>query len=308
MGGPQASPNTFPMPNNGISMHGFNQSPQFSPPFSGPPHMAYGQPPSASPFNQQWSPPGPAQSSGPPPNAPGMNPGLPQPSPGLPQRPAFQAPNLSKEEMAKMHAGFQGPPAHQQSHPPTQQQQQPPHSQQRLSNDASNAPATRNGSNSFVPSSDDIDDLIRSVTSQAPPAKTDDKLALAAQIKQEEAASTGNAMPDQVPSMLGLDGTSDVKPEPAVIGATTSTTTPAPSTPAPAPPAKKSKKNKDGEASKLVWSDDVTSPEEKMARQPRYAFDRGATEKTEFVRGEISGQITAETDDTVKDPQDAHPM
>ncbi|KAH9838939.1 BUB3-interacting and GLEBS motif-containing protein [Teratosphaeria destructans] len=45
------------------------------------------------------------QGSGPPPNAPGTLPGLPSPAPGLPQRPSFQAPHLSKEEMAQMHSG-----------------------------------------------------------------------------------------------------------------------------------------------------------------------------------------------------------
>ena len=35
---------------------------------------------------------------------------------------------------------------------------------------------------------------------------------------------------------------------------------------------KKAKKDKDGKSMKLIYSDNETSPEEKMARMPRYAF------------------------------------
>ena len=35
---------------------------------------------------------------------------------------------------------------------------------------------------------------------------------------------------------------------------------------------KKAKKEKDGKSMKLIYSDNETSPEEKMARMPRYAF------------------------------------
>ncbi|EMC99906.1 hypothetical protein BAUCODRAFT_354810 [Baudoinia panamericana UAMH 10762] len=47
--------------------------------------------------------------------------------------------------------------------------------------------------------------------------------------------------------------------------------------------------------------------EEEIAKRPKYCFDRLAHERTEFVLGDISGAVTAETEDVVRDPQDTHP-
>ena len=44
----------------------------------------------------------------------------------------------------------------------------------------------------------------------------------------------------------------------------------------PETPVQKGKKEKDGKSMKLVYSDNETSPEEKMARLPRYAFTPAA--------------------------------
>ena len=73
-----------------------------------------------------------------------------------------------------------------------------------------------------------------------------------------------------------------------------------------APLKKKSKKEKKPTVpTKMVYSDEVVSPEEKLAVRPKYAFDRNASEKTEFVQGDISGAVTGETaSETVRDPQD----
>ncbi|KAI7578471.1 hypothetical protein KC316_g9857, partial [Hortaea werneckii] len=67
--------------------------------------------------------------------------------------------------------------------------------------------------------------------------------------------------------------------------------------------SKKSKKNKETSKIQLVYSDEIVSPEEKLATKPRYAFERD--EKTDFARDEISGAVTGATGDTVRDPQDA---
>ncbi|KAI7284104.1 hypothetical protein KC352_g5637, partial [Hortaea werneckii] len=66
--------------------------------------------------------------------------------------------------------------------------------------------------------------------------------------------------------------------------------------------SKKSKKNKDTSKIQLVYSDEIVSPEEKRATKPRYAFERN--EKTDFVRGEISGAVTGATGDTSRDAED----
>ncbi|EMC96133.1 hypothetical protein BAUCODRAFT_464586 [Baudoinia panamericana UAMH 10762] len=71
---------------------------------------------------------------------------------------------------------------------------------------------------------------------------------------------------------------------------------------------KRQKASNDTSLEKLVCNEDKdTSPEEQRAKNPKYAFDRSAHERTEFVMGDISGAVTAETEDVVRDPQDTHP-
>lgn len=69
--------------------------------------MGFGRAPSTGPYGRPWSPPALSTTPTPSMSAPGMTSGLPQPAPapGRPRRPSFQAPNLSKEEMAAVHAG-----------------------------------------------------------------------------------------------------------------------------------------------------------------------------------------------------------
>ncbi|KAK3109343.1 enolase-phosphatase E1 [Teratosphaeriaceae sp. CCFEE 6253] len=76
-----------------------------------------------------------------------------------------------------------------------------------------------------------------------------------------------------------------------------------------AKPAKKPKKEKKPVIPmKLVYSDEVVSPEEKMAGLAKYGFDRYASEKTEFVLGEVSGAVTGEMgEEVVRDGQDRGP-
>jgi hypothetical protein len=71
------------------------------------------------------------------------------------------------------------------------------------------------------------------------------------------------------------------------------------STPAEAATEKKSKKS--DKSTRLVYGDNDTSPEEKMARLGRYAFTRDT--KEEVVLGEVGGAVTgiATGEDTVLD-------
>ncbi len=59
--------------------------------------------------------------------------------------------------------------------------------------------------------------------------------------------------------------------------------------PAEAAPEKKSKKDKD-KSMRLVYSDNDTSPEEKMAKMPRYAFT--PEKKEETVLGTVGAAVT----------------
>ena len=83
---------------------------QTGPTYPGPPAMPYSQSSAPAPtMGAYHTPAAPPTSFASPMPALGTPSGLPQPSPGLPQRPTFAAPNLSKEEMAKMHAGMSQP-------------------------------------------------------------------------------------------------------------------------------------------------------------------------------------------------------
>ena len=62
-------------------------------------------------------------------------------------------------------------------------------------------------------------------------------------------------------------------------------------------PEKKSKKDKDKDV-RLVYSDNDVSPEEKLAKLPRYAFDPKAREET------VLGDITAAVTGVVSGPED----
>ncbi|KAK5708767.1 hypothetical protein LTR17_020367 [Elasticomyces elasticus] len=52
-----------------------------------------------------------------------------------------------------------------------------------------------------------------------------------------------------------------------------------------------------------VYAENVITPEEKMASKARYAFDRNASVKTEFVQGDVTGAVTGIMgEDVVRDP------
>ncbi|KAK1088053.1 hypothetical protein LTR33_000742 [Friedmanniomyces endolithicus] len=235
-------------------------------------------------------------SSGPSMSGPGMMPSLPAPTLGLPQRPSFGLPNLSKEDMAKMHSGQGLPPGA--TAPPMRNGSK----DRRYPGPRENW-TQRESSGNMV--GDAVDDLISSVTGQA--------------------RTEANQGPKVKPEPLGdgeptinsglRDGVQLGEPAPALVDAAqeapsstindTATATPLKT----GKPAKKSKKSKKStaEIEMRVYSDDVLSPEERKASKSRYSFDSNASEKTDFVLGDVSGAITGEMgEDVVRDADDSH--
>ncbi|RMZ89581.1 hypothetical protein DV736_g3196, partial [Chaetothyriales sp. CBS 134916] len=167
-------------------------------------------------------------------------------APGLPQRPAFGAPPINAFQFQQMHQGQLPSP---QNHV-TQAQYRP---QNTSPNPAQ--PQVHESlpvSMSQAPSASSIDDLIATASKQA------DATAATATV----AATVPIAQADS--SMLSAP-----KAEPQAAG-----------TPTPAPAEKEAgddkpvKKDKEkAKATRLVYSDNETSPEEKMATLPRYAFN-----------------------------------
>lgn len=137
--------------------------------------------------------------------------------------------------------------------------------------------------------------------------------------------SIGDSVDDLIKSVTGEGGppqaTPSARPAPRdlePVHVTPAAQEPSHSTPALATPTadnkdKKSKKAKDDKTvTKLIYSDNETSPEEKRAGTSRYTFDRSAHEHTELIPDEFSGgasgdAVTGVLDDTVRDPQDTHP-
>ena len=272
-------------------------------------------------------------------------------APGLPQRPSWNPPSLSKEDMQMMHNGYQAPQGAVWQQPKNTQataedRRDPanwkkPDSADQSAYDrrdparwaqteharAKEEPKCQTNSrfNTAVPSSDDIDDLISSVTGQ-PRAKsaadpTRQKYTVQipggplyeevtpeadVKIKDEPTKDAFNPAlhaPSDHTSQLEVKSEPTEAPQPTVDAPerlATPTTT-----------SKKSKKSKKDRPSRLTYNDNATSPEEKMAGMKRYAFDKLANEKTQFARAEpgedaggsstVTGEIASET---IRDPQD----
>ncbi|KAK0901382.1 hypothetical protein LTR57_020151 [Friedmanniomyces endolithicus] len=212
-----------------------------------------------------------------------------------PSAPEFR-PNLSKEDMAKMHSGQGLPPGA--TAPPMRNGSK----DRRYPGPRENW-TQRESSGNMV--GDAVDDLISSVTGQA--------------------RTEANQGPKVKPEPLGdgeptinsglRDGVQLGEPAPALVDAAqeapsstindTATATPLKT----GKPAKKSKKSKKStaEIEMRVYSDDVLSPEERKASKSRYSFDSNASEKTDFVLGDVSGAITGEMgEDVVRDADDSH--
>ncbi|KAK0939628.1 hypothetical protein LTR48_005976 [Friedmanniomyces endolithicus] len=241
-------------------------------------------------------------------SGPGMMPSLPAPTLGLPQRPSFGLPNLSKEDMAKMHSG-QGLP-HGATAPPMRNGFQ----DRRYPGPRENW-TQRESSGNMV--GDAVDDLISSVTGQArtesnpgPKIKPEPLGDGEPTIKIEREASGEPTINSELAKSMQLG-----QPAPALVDAAQedpSSTINDAITAAPLKTGKSTKKSKKSKKSTAeiemrVYSDDVLSPEERKASKSRYSFDRNASERTDFVTGDISGAITGEMgEDVVRDPDDSH--
>jgi hypothetical protein len=291
------TPTAYPMP--GMAAPGYGAPSPYAgqPPFPGPP-TPYGPPMGVhSPYPQAHpaQPPKPSGPRVPSTTAPGMSPRLPQAVPGLPQRPTGPAPNLSKDEMAQMHTPFvpRGPydaRKHRESSArevPTQ------------GNDAHHTTDFSRFSSEQI--NDSVDQLIQNVTSQSGPeahAANDMSagnrlLANAIQVAQD--VTMGNTPVPEV---------TESKTEPP--GALARQPPSASATPTPGlKSGKKSKTKSDANNTKMVYSDGNTSPEEKMAKKARYAFQR--SEPTEMVTGPPTASVSQPAGDVVRDSQDAHP-
>jgi hypothetical protein len=155
------------------------------------------------------------------------------PAPGLPQRPAFGAPHVNHFQMQQMHQGqLPGPP-----NVPVNQPVPGSNPPQNTFPQNSNGP--QQVAQQLQTDETSLDDLITGASKQA-----------------EEAAVAREATDTPKPADKPSDKSSQ-----------TPTGKPADET----VEEKKDKKEK-SKASHLVYSDQETSPEEKMARMPRYAF------------------------------------
>ncbi|KAI5199286.1 hypothetical protein E4T39_06301 [Aureobasidium subglaciale] len=136
-------------------------------------------------------------------------------APGLPQRPTFNAPHVSREQLAEMHSGNMGGPV---------------------------APSQESDANATS-----VDELISGVAAQ------------------QSAKSAPSQQPTPTPA-----------PEKEADGG-----------------SKKSKK-----ATRLVYSDQEVSPEEKMAQMPRYAFtpDKGGETYLAPVEANVTGIVRGPDD------------
>lgn len=204
------------------------------------------------------------------------------PLPQLPARPAVDAPNLSKEDMARMHAGR--PHNHPQAGlpygmpPPMQNTASPSFPASSPYGAPQHQQAATGGKQAL---SDSVDELIRSVLENADKKKT------------EQAQTPQPALVEASPVDKPLANGSIAPPK--SVGPQ--------ETPAQETRSKKSaKKSKDADV-KLAYSDTVISPEEKKAALPRYAFTRD--DSTTYVLGDVAPAVTGVVrgSDHVGDPQ-----
>ncbi|KAK5939246.1 hypothetical protein PMZ80_008549 [Knufia obscura] len=160
--------------------------------------------------------------------------GLPA-APGLPQRPAVNAPSVNAAQFQQMHQG-QIPNKHNFSPPQLQRQHSP--SKEEYNPAAPQIGMPRGLSNEALGASS-LDDLISSASKQAE-----------AQATRANTATPKPATPQSVPVIAKEEAAEE----------------------------KSTKKDKDGKEktakpTRLVYSDNEISPEEKMAAMPRYAFN-----------------------------------
>ncbi|PQE22567.1 c2h2 finger domain-containing protein [Rutstroemia sp. NJR-2017a BVV2] len=238
---PQFSPPPQYPPQAAFSPTGFQQPPQI---FQGSPPYTAGSPPGS--FNGYHPPPShtpPAHSA-----LPNRPPSLP-PAPGLPQRPSFGAPQVRQYQMQQLHqqGGWAG-------NGWTAQEQNPaippayPQPPGFTGDHATNASTVDDLVSGAAREADDIDKIIRMAEAGIKPPKKDSIDVAKTEAPENPTAVAGNS--DKTESKA------DAKEEAT---------------------EKKAKKDK---PMKMIYSDNEVSPEEKMAKMPRYAFvPEGKTEQ-----------------------------
>jgi len=205
---------------------------------------------------------------------PNRPPSLPQ-APGLPQRPSFGPPPVSSYPMQQggpppqQHGGWGGNgwngPDHQNS---AMSSAYPPHSQGYSSEYGANASSLDDLVSGAAREPDDIDEIIRMAEAGIRPPKKGDAQSV------PNPAHISGTIPLPTPSYANEPGQEDA-PAPETV--------PIPeSTEKPEATEKKAKKEKD-KNTKMIYSDNEVSPEEKMAKMPRYAFVPDGKDETVLV-------------------------
>lgn len=237
--------------------------------YSPPPVASYGSitPPVGAPFYPPTSGAAKPKRRSPPVEGPTVVSGqssLP-PAPGLPARPSFDLPNFNRQDMQRMHTGQAPPPGSPAARP---------HARPELEEHKKKAPA----------SEWDVEAVLKE-------AKDEFKKDQAAQAMQAANSVATPISANQTP----VPAAQDTMQAPAAETLATPAAQDAPN-----PKKKKTKAS----ATKLVYSDNGTSPEEKMASWGKYAFKR--SNDPVLVSGEVSGAVTgvAVGEDDVRDVQD----
>lgn len=253
----------------------------YQPPFSGPPGSSF--PPPQFPPGQSFPPSGFQQGfqqgqfragspggfnsyQGPPSHTPPQHGGLPNrpPSlpaaPGLPQRPSFGTPAVAPHQMQQMHqgppqGGWQGNGWNGQNQNSAMSSAYPPHTQG-YGDYSTNASSVDDLVSGAAREADDIDEIIRMAEAGIKPPKKGEPTPAPAHAT--EASATPTPAPDAVKAEVEKIETPEKSEE----------------------AEKKTKKEK---ATKMIYSDTEFSPEERMAKMPRYAFVPDGKTETALV-------------------------
>ncbi|KUJ24672.1 uncharacterized protein LY89DRAFT_776739 [Mollisia scopiformis] len=203
---------------------------------------------------------------------PSRPPSLPA-APGLPQRPSFGAPAVAPYQMQQMHqgppqSGWQGNGWKGQDQNSAMSSAYPPHSQG-YGDYSTNASSVDDLVSGAAREADDIDEIIRMAEAGIKPPKKGERVSTPVQ------ALETTATPTPAP---------DIKPE-AVE-----------KTEVPDKPEQNEKKSKKEKQTKMFYSDNELSPEERMAKMPRYAFVPEGNTETALVNATTLPGVAGKVD------------
>ncbi|KAI9735757.1 MAG: hypothetical protein M1818_006365 [Claussenomyces sp. TS43310] len=279
--GGQYQPSQFQPPQQFPPQQSF-PPPGYKPPGQFQPGPSYGAGPPAAPYSGYQAPP----SHSPPPGLlPNRPPSLPQ-APGLPQRPSFGTSPVPPKPMTQMRGPNQGPPGtwggngwNGPGQNPAMSSAYPPHSQGYNGNHAANASSVDELVAGASRPTDDIDEIIRMAEAGIRPPKKDappSHALVSAPVPIPASAQTSAPAAAQNP-----ESHAQPQSQPAAIPETSE---------------KKTKKEKD-KNTRMVYSDNEVSPEEKMAKMPRYAFVPDGKDDTALVDANQAPAIAAAVDE-----------